>query len=486
MTKIQLLKQTALGILLLTFIVGVIPFAYVGSFTRIMADSFCSVVEVRTMGIWGAWKNFYIHWSGRYAGQLIEYLVASTEFSFLAYLPGLYLFFWIIGLAWAIYQIKIVDGKAKNSLISVTAASLLVFTTLASMPNFADVMFHVIAAHLHLLVLPIYSVFLGIFFRLLLGGNNLDKLSWLYTIFGAFLLLLTSGFNEIASVVQLSLMGLFCLGIWIVSPSIARKLKFQLAVLFIVQLIGVSLMVVAPGNAFRQSNFPEPNLLQAIKIAVLYSLAFVKYTLKESLLNLLLVFGFFFWFGQNGLWPINPKYIVSNWSWLIRSMLWIPILLLGTLYVGFLPPAYVWAGGPPDRAYVFYYFLLFCGVAIWSYFAGQIFHRLNIPNYLGREYSLWRAGAIVVYFICCANVLFQAGNIINGAEVYKAYSIAWDQRDHLIREARQQGATRVSVPELPNPIGVQEISNDETIWVNTCASDYYGIRVKVGPFESDK
>ena len=83
-----------------------------------------------------------------------------------------------------------------------------------------------------------------------------------------------------------------------------------------------------------------------------------------------------------------------------------------------------------------------------------------------------------IFSVFVLNGLRDTKRILANEDQLKIFSIAFDTREKLIIEAKNQGESIVYVPKL-NHFFQSGITNDSTDWVNECVSGYYGITVIV-------
>src|ERR671917_175383 len=78
--------------------------AYVGLFTRYMADDYCTAAALRQAGLLAMQKALYVGWSGRFSFTLAAGLVETLGAGVVPYLPALVLAAWVAALVWAASQ----------------------------------------------------------------------------------------------------------------------------------------------------------------------------------------------------------------------------------------------------------------------------------------------------------------------------------------------------------------------------------------------
>src|SRR5215510_8539111 len=86
-----------------SFVLTLIAYAYLGSFSRYMADDYSAIRMVGTHGLLGAQIASYQGWTGRFSFTLVADLLALIGPATTRFMPGLLLTLWFIGTIWASY-----------------------------------------------------------------------------------------------------------------------------------------------------------------------------------------------------------------------------------------------------------------------------------------------------------------------------------------------------------------------------------------------
>ncbi|HET7897948.1 MAG TPA: hypothetical protein VFL47_09770, partial [Flavisolibacter sp.] len=70
-------------------------YAYLGTFTRYMADDYCSAAALKVDGFWGAQAYWWQNWSGRYSFSFLASLVEMLGLKIVPVLPALGIALWL-------------------------------------------------------------------------------------------------------------------------------------------------------------------------------------------------------------------------------------------------------------------------------------------------------------------------------------------------------------------------------------------------------
>src|SRR6185503_18787686 len=78
-------------LLAVSFVLSLIAYAYLGSYSRYMADDYSAVRMVRTYGFVGAQISSYQRWTGRFSFTFVADLLAMIGPATPPFIPGLLL-----------------------------------------------------------------------------------------------------------------------------------------------------------------------------------------------------------------------------------------------------------------------------------------------------------------------------------------------------------------------------------------------------------
>src|SRR6266542_1661684 len=96
----------------------VVAHAYVGSFNRVMADTYCYAVNARTYGLVGAQRIWYSDWTGRYSFSLAESLTGLGGPRLMPFLAPAVLLVWLIALVGAIKLFDLSSGWYRSAWVA--------------------------------------------------------------------------------------------------------------------------------------------------------------------------------------------------------------------------------------------------------------------------------------------------------------------------------------------------------------------------------
>src|SRR5215216_8067524 len=89
-----------------SFMLALMAHAYIGFFSRYMADDYTMSRMVKTHGLLGAQADWYFGWTGRFSFSFVASLLGLIGPATTRVIPALLLTAWIAATAWAIGQIR--------------------------------------------------------------------------------------------------------------------------------------------------------------------------------------------------------------------------------------------------------------------------------------------------------------------------------------------------------------------------------------------
>lgn len=442
--------------------------ALLGSYSRLLADDYCSAAIARARGVLAGTLYWYETWTGRYAANFLDALAGATGVRAVAIGPGLALVLWLPLLAAAVAALTPRPAQLR---IAAPLAAGIIFATLSVTPTVAQSLYWgqgMRSIVPPLILLPAYIALLGIASRPLPALVRI--LTWAA---GAAVVLLAAGFNETYTAVQIAILGGALVLAWAAGPAARSALVPGLAAGLAAALAGLALMVTAPGNAFRQAYFPPPPALPALLAIAGRNLAafLANHVLLDlsALLSLAGVLALDAWAGAQS--PARDA--TSRRRRLALRAL--PAAALVLIFLCFVPAAYGMSSRPLPRTLLIPAYLLACAAAAQGYLLGR-----GMPSAAGRKpiaQALVGAGLVAL----AALALWSAVDLLRQAPAFNTYAAAWDATDAHLRAARAAGETAVAVPIVPNPLGLEDISPDAGHWINYCVGDYYDLAVTAAP-----
>jgi hypothetical protein len=433
--------------------------AHIGTFSRFLADDFCTYGSLRSHGFFGSQLEWYLHWSGRFS---FTWMMNSLHLIGPSVTPWLGV---VVLIAWVLAGTLAFRSLTGWGLLGLKGLGLAGLSLTFSMATFslAPDLYQVLYWQTGLITYSVpLMLLLALGAWLIRRSEQTESLSsWSAVLLAAGLSFVIAGFSETIALLQAVLMGL--LAAWVsLMPNADRDLKVLLWACVVGSVAGLGLVAAAPGNAVRQGLMPEraplPLILQrAFRDAYLFSYSVVKW--KWPLLAIA------------GLAPLAWRSVLHRpgsddktrqaappWTLLLGF----PVLAYSLVAAVMFPSEYALSSYPDGRVLVT---------------AAAVVVAL-LPS-LSRL-QLFPAMTVVVVLSLSALVVQQSlvaidadGEILTDARPFAA---RWDQRDAQIREAASAGASRMEVASLTHMAGLAEVERDPDTWINRCIAESYGLR----------
>ena len=444
--------------------------AYTGSLARYFADDYCTSSVFREKGLWRAQQYWYFTWSGRYAFYFFVDLAELGGTKLIAAFPSIIIVTWLSVLTWTLLQwltssIRLV----RRELVALFLAGIVLLTTLEGTPNICQSLFWRTGALTYIAPLIFLIGFLG-----LIGFHktHTTRIKWPALALSFVVTFTASGFSETYAAVQTTFLTLLAILLLtnILSTS-GRKLTLYLVLSGLLgAVLGMAAVIVAPGNAIRQSFFsPTADLYGICVVGLLQVKLFLEKAVLGSREIVLLTVAFPFFLS---LWIAEaPEKPWCTIKWLLLTIVLSPVLLLSC----FVPALYGMGAAPPGRALIVPQFVLVCSLVGIGWLLGSLMKRIPIVNKRSATTVLSAVFLVGVLWL----VWFSANTLIpkrlTRAAQARPIAAAWDQRDLQIRQAKSEGVVDLVVTPWRCPCGLADIGPDANHWVNNCAARHYGL-----------
>lgn len=443
---------------------SLISYAYLGSFSRLIADDFCSIYMANRLGLLRSVWFWYKTWSGCYSASVIDSLLSISPYV-VSWGVGLLVSAWLIGTTWCVF-LSLPTSYPKNERfwIALILSSITSFGTLILCPSPAQSLFWWGGLRSYLLPLVIFIFGLAVYYQINRSGNV--KFNIWFFLLGLGLSVFGAGFSEtLTPVLVVFWAALVAMKLWKNRPA-ERNASFYYALAYLLgTFVGLVVMVLAPGNAIRQALFPKrPDLFEVLSIA---SIAFVDFLMSifKSPLGLMAtaaLFGVAFWIGI-----FKPYQAVPKW--------YSPAALLAGFIFAFgcFPPAAFGMAEPaPNRTLILAVFFLMTGFVI----AGYLFGSSIKIGIFTKGFLL--AGLYIFILMAISGAAWVNFSKLNSyRQILESYAIYWDGNQPIIRQAYASGQKKVTIHSIRNWAGLNDPGENPKFWVNYCMSSYYGLDI---------
>lgn len=450
---------------------ALLVFAYLGTFTRYLADDYCLSVFLMGSNTFQATIRSYIVWSDRYSNLFLIQLIEWGGKWGLQLMSATAILLWMGGLTWLVSEIgksiRLQWKPGNNSWI----AGLVIFISLFEAPNLYQVLYWRTGLVTYLAPLVIFVYVAAVilwqyrtaFQKVPLWGTSL-------ICFG--LIFFAGGSSETTSALQIGALMLAILPVFIHKKQHLRKeLIIILGVSLASAVLSMLVMALAPGNGVRL-NTPTSNGILLGKETVTYSAQFIWLTLRTLPLPNAIAFAipFLAIIIHHSRDNETPTQIPVAALWLTTAI--IPVILFVTIAFSFAPSAFA-QSYPVDRARFPAHFLMVLALTVEGGVLALLASQIRLP--FNTAYLKPVAGLslclLALYPLRAVYKLYS----VAGPE-YRSWAVAWDSRQGKIFADKANGLLVQVVPRLPGMGYVKELDQSPDYWVNRCAEKFYGIQ----------
>lgn len=444
-----------------------IAYAYLGVFSRHMADDFCSVGFTRTNFLVALWKN-YLTTSDRFSNFM---LISLSEYVWphsVTVLPALMLALWLIGIVWFLKETNQYARLGWSMPFIVIMTCLLIFLALFQAPNLYQILYWRSSMATHFAPL----VFMSFFASFLLRSISRGLFSGWYYPLVFVLALLLGGFSEPTTIILIGLLSLSIAAVWLWMETGARKPALRLLSYSLAgAMLALVIMAIAPANSLRLGD-PPPALPLLISRSFEYVYEFSVNSFKTlplptffTVLIPFLIFLGIYAAPVSVLSELQKKRI----AWLLISVPIISYLLM----VGSFAPSVYGQSFPVERARFSAQLILTVALMFEGAGSGILLAQWR-PDFV-RSLPLRTISAIFL-MIAAFYPLRAAFQTFAHIPEYQDRAELWDAREAFVFKKVAQGELEIVVPGYPGVYGVKEWDDRKTHWVNRCVAKYYNIK----------
>ena len=465
----SVLFRVVLGFGAVSMTVALGLFAYLGTFTRYLADDYCDTVTVNS----GPILQVVIHWyetaSDRFSNLLF---VALSEFLFprnVEILPVIVIFFWTAALTWLVYETRRMIKWQWHFFLDFFLAASLAFFAILQAPNRFQTFYWRSGMATHFAPILYLTAFAA--FLLMAARRNQDRYPSIGI--GCLCLILSflgGGFSEPPDAVLIVISALALAAAWVwVKGQLRRPAVMLLSWTLAGGLLALLVMALSPGNLLGRSQAHRPDFIALVYHTFLYAALFV----RDAFLTFpvptffSLVIPFFLFYGifatTSSLSPTSLRML-----WII--MIAIPILAYVLIAASFAPSVYGQAF-PAERARFLGCLLMTMALML----EGACFGIL-----LAQWKMHWSSTATTLAMILLALSAFYPPHAAWAAvqsrqPFYSLWSAVWDYRQAQIIAAKSKGEKDVVSSRMYSIEGVGELDASPNSWINACAASFYGV-----------
>ncbi|MBI5951673.1 MAG: hypothetical protein HY865_08445 [Chloroflexi bacterium] len=441
-------------------------YAYLGTFSRHLADDYCAIDFLST-DFPTALRINYENVSDRFSNFMLITLSEAIGPWTVSILPALMLSLWIFGIAWLMFESSRFSGRAWDKLLIGTLTFLLIFLALLQAPNRFQILYWRSSMSAHFAPLVFMPYLAVSILRSILAAEKKPTAFWVPPLLflASFIL---GGFSEPTVLVMISLLalGIFCAWLWMKGPS-RKTALILLTVSFLGELSALAVMAVSPAHAFRLENAAPPSIPVTFMRAFDYGLEFILNSFRTLPLPTLftILIPFLIFYGLYAMPAVALNSVQRKRIYLLLAA--IPILSYLLIVASFLPSVYG-QSFPVERARFTGQLCLVAGLMIESALLGSLAaqFRSRIP---------FKLVASLLLMLSSLYLLRAVWLTVTDVPIYRQRAEWWDMREEMIHQAIEQGQTDLIVQQFDGVDGVKEMDVNDKHWVNRCAAKYYGV-----------
>ncbi len=465
-----LLQGIAVSISGITAFIALGLFAYLGTFTRYLADDYCEMTRVTSGNILRSLIQRYMTASDRFSNLLFVGVAEFLAPRNVQVVPVAMIVLWTAALIWLVWEIKRLLVLRWPLLVDIVLGALLAFFPIFEAPNRFQTIYWRSGMATHFAPLVYLTALSALLITLIRRNEGRRPALWT----GPVLLVLAffgGGFSEPPDAMLISGTLLALAGVWFLVKGPRRLPALHLLIwTFAGGLLALIVMGLAPGNSFRLGT-PPPSVPVLLERTVLYSLQFVRdsiQTLPLASVVSVVIGGLLFYV----LFACEPALSAGQNTRLALMLALTPVLMYAMIAASFAPSVYGQAY-PVERAR-FAGRLMMTSAALLE---GACLGVLAAQWRLLHSSTLWTNVASVALAVVAIYPLRAAVSTLAAELPYaKRWSSAWDARQAMIYEQKAAGKQAIVVPQLPGFEHVKELDPRAKLWVNRCAAGFYGVQ----------
>jgi Family of unknown function (DUF6056) len=460
------------------FVVTVSAYAYLGRFTRYVADDYTLKNDLRARGFWASQTWEYLHWTGRFAyiAAVDAGLLLNEIFTRL--LPAILLVLWVVALSVAVKALIPAIGRLPR----ITVALAIVMTTLDVTPSPFLSLYWMTGSLEY-----IAPLLLGTFFVALVASRRGSPA--LRIAAAGLLPFLAGGFNEAYAVAQLTVLVVTLLATWSLRWPGVRRLRSGVVSGCAGSVLSLVILGAAPGNGVRFGVITEiigtrPSFVALPGASIGFALQFLNDVLVANWGDLLAVGALVALLAARtpAREPVSAR----------RGLFLVLLIVVGSLVAlvaSFVPAAFVEARMTPIYGQIVPVFIGICLIAVVGWGCGR-YVQSALTQFVNHETRSprWRPIAVATAAIGISSLaaVIPVHRLISIWEARNAISMYASVKDDQAALAQAAGPSSAQPVVVPSTIttanlGVfshssfEEMLPDPKWWINRGEAAYYGV-----------
>jgi len=468
------MKKNLFYISALLFIAGGLGFlaarAYLGSFTRYMADDYCETYTTHAYSPLGAVLIRYREGNWRAANRYSNLLfVGIVEWIFglksVEIIPVVMMILWTLGVIYLVRRARILTGIQWPDFVDMFFGVSIAFFAILEAPNPYQTFYWRSSMATHFVPLVFLNFLVGFVLFKFNSGKKISIITFLLVLFSAFMI---GGFSEPPVTLMVVGAGLGLAGIWFLirDQTLRRSMLVLTGAIFLGAVSALTVMAVSP--AVANMSHDAPSFINWVLRTAQYTYLFIVDTFRTLPLPIFISFlcsilaGYLI-YHQNGMTELN------NGSLRRTLALTLPVILVILIAAGFSTSAYG-QSYPVSRARFFAHYLMTITLMVEGGLFGVWLSQIKSSLI---QSAIAKAFPVLILALTAIYPFRAALRLMQDVPAYTVRAQNWDRRDAHIYQLRDNGVINLTVPQFDGVDGVKELDSYNTHWVNRCASKYY-------------
>jgi hypothetical protein len=454
--------------------------AYLGSFSRYIADDFCTAAHLRLLGFWGSQIAWYREWSGRFSFTFLISIAHLLGPRFTPWLPGLAIGAWYGSLLLLFRRIERTRDRRLPLFVSSVLAALTLTLTLEGSPSIYQSLYWETGMLTYSLPLILGTLSLAWLVSSLRASSASHQL-WPWELAGSLVFaFFAGGFSETYASLQLAgLAGGLLISQLVLRGGRRGQATQWLGAGLVGALLSFAAVALAPGSQVRMALMPaHPAMWDLIERTAQDIHIFLYQVAKYQTIHLVLAVA------APGLLVFlalpdvdEPGQSTGRTGLALLGA--IPLLTAALVAVAFAPYEYAVSSYPDPRVLITQQYVLFLAIVVWSGLAG-----LHARRALRHRGPALTSTARILLSVSVALAFLVTARFVeklrDDVPVFADFSTAWESRDAYLRmQASQHSDAVIAAASLRHMGGLAEIGDNPSEWINVCVAEAYDARAVI-------
>ena len=237
-------------------LVPVSLYAYLGQFSRLIADDYREILYNRDMAFWDGLRAWYLGLSGAYANFLAKSVMLPLGPSIPRIAPTIIIVLWMVGLSWLVFQgLACLEIRDSRRALAVAISAAIVAASIHAFYTPLSLYWHAASTD-YTLPLVLFTIYMALAFWM---AQRLSPSLWAL-IAGGLLCFISAGFSEMFLVFQVAFLTLCLLLIFaFLRSSVRYRCVLVFGVGWLATLVGLIIQLSSPAVPWRLSWLDEPS-----------------------------------------------------------------------------------------------------------------------------------------------------------------------------------------------------------------------------------